>query len=53
MEAKKTLARDIVTFYHGAEAAPAAQQRWVDRFSNKKDPDSIPEVLIAGRRGYE
>jgi tyrosyl-tRNA synthetase len=44
MEAKKALARDVVTFYHGAEEAPAAQQRWVDRFSKKKDPDNIPEV---------
>ena len=46
MEAKKTLARDVVAFYHGAEEAPAAQQRWVDRFSKKQDPESIPEVLI-------
>jgi tyrosyl-tRNA synthetase len=46
MAAKKTLARDIVSFYHGADEAPAAQQRWVDRVSNKKDPENIPEVLI-------
>ncbi|HEX3151582.1 MAG TPA: tyrosine--tRNA ligase, partial [Gemmataceae bacterium] len=46
MEAKKALAHDVVAYYHGADEAPAAQQRWVDRFSNKKDPDNIPEVTI-------
>ena len=46
MAAKKTLARDIVTFYHGADAATAAQANWEKQFSQKQDPDSIPEVLI-------
>ena len=44
--AKKTLARDIVTFYHGAAAAPVAQANWEKRFEDKKDPDNVPEVLI-------
>jgi tyrosyl-tRNA synthetase len=44
--AKLTLARDIVTFYHGADAATAAQANWEKQFSEKKDPDNIPEVAI-------
>lgn len=47
MDAKKTLARDVVTFYHGAGAATAAQANWEKQFSQKQDPDSIPEVLIS------
>ena len=55
MAAKKTLGRDIVTFYHGAEAAVAAQEGWERRFSQKQDPTEIPEVdlpalsLVEGR----
>jgi tyrosyl-tRNA synthetase len=44
MEAKKTLGRDIVCFYHGTEAARAAQTEWERRFSGKQDPTNIPEV---------
>jgi tyrosyl-tRNA synthetase len=47
MEAKKTLAADIVRFYHGAEAAAAARLGWEKRFSEKQDPDVIPEVVLA------
>jgi tyrosyl-tRNA synthetase len=43
MAAKKTLGRDIVGFYHGADAAAAAETEWVSRFSNKNDPTDIPE----------
>jgi tyrosyl-tRNA synthetase len=46
MAAKKTLARDIVGFYHGADAATEAQANWEKQFSDRKDPDNIPEVLI-------
>lgn len=46
MDAKKTLARDIVAFYYGADAATAAQPGWEKQYSQKQDPDSIPEVLI-------
>lgn len=46
MEAKKTLAADIVTFYHGAEAATAARADWEKQFSGKQDPDQIDEVMI-------
>jgi tyrosyl-tRNA synthetase len=38
MEAKKTLAMDIVAGYHGAEAAAAARAAWERRFSGGNDP---------------
>src|SRR5947209_465412 len=46
MQAKKTLARDIVGAYHGREAAAAAQAEWEKQFSQKQDPDEIPEKTI-------
>ena len=55
MDAKKTLGRDIVAFYHGADAATTVQEGWERRFSRKEDPKDIPEVdvpvasLIEGR----
>jgi tyrosyl-tRNA synthetase len=51
MVAKKTLARDIVTFYHGADAATAAQANFEKQFGEKKDPDVIPEALIPATEG--
>jgi tyrosyl-tRNA synthetase len=47
MEAKKTLAADIVTFYHGAETAKTARGEWEKRFSGKQDPTDIQEIKIA------
>jgi tyrosyl-tRNA synthetase len=47
MQAKKSLARDIVTFYYGKDAAIAAQAEWEKQFSQKQDPDEIPEATIA------
>jgi tyrosyl-tRNA synthetase len=48
-EAKKLLASDIVTFYHGAEAAAATLADWNKQFSGggKGDPDNIDEVTIS------
>ncbi|MCS6851958.1 MAG: tyrosine--tRNA ligase [Gemmataceae bacterium] len=46
MEAKKTLGRDIVGFYHGADVAQAAQAEWERRFSQRQDPSDIPEVIL-------
>jgi tyrosyl-tRNA synthetase len=46
MEAKKRLAADIVSFYHGAEAAAAARKGWEKRFSERQDPEEIPEVDV-------
>ncbi len=47
MEAKKTLAGEIVKFYHGAEAAATARTDWEDQFSKRRDPDNIDEVTIS------
>jgi tyrosyl-tRNA synthetase len=47
MAAKKTLACDIVTFYHGADAATVAQANWEKQFSRKQDPENVPEVLVS------
>jgi tyrosyl-tRNA synthetase len=46
MAAKKTLGRDIVAFYYGAEAAAAAQAAWEHQFSERQDPEDIPEVDV-------
>lgn len=46
MEAKKTLGRDIVTFYHGAAAAEEAAVEWSRRFSDRKDPTEIDEAEL-------
>ncbi len=43
MAAKKTLARQIVTFYHGAEAEEAARAEWEKRISGGADPTDIQE----------
>ena len=47
MEAKKTLGRDIVTFYHGAEAAQSAAAEWDKRISGGQDPTEVPEASLA------
>lgn len=47
MEAKKTLAADIAGFYHGSDAAQAARVGWEKRFSEKQDPDEIPEATVS------
>lgn len=46
-EAKKTLGCDIVSFYHGADAAIAVRADWDKQFKEKGDPDQIDEVTIA------
>jgi tyrosyl-tRNA synthetase len=43
MEAKKRLAREIVTIYHDAEAANAAQEGFEKQFSRNEIPDDMPE----------
>jgi len=47
MVAKKMLGGDIVSYYHGADAANAAQAEWERRFSQGMDPTEIPSVNIA------
>jgi tyrosyl-tRNA synthetase len=46
MTAKMLLGREIVGFYHGADAANAAQKNWQKQFSQKQDPDHVPEVVV-------
>jgi tyrosyl-tRNA synthetase len=46
MSAKKTLACDIVTFYHGAEAGRNAWAAWENQFSAGEVPSEIPEVEV-------
>jgi tyrosyl-tRNA synthetase len=47
MEAKKALGRDIVAFYHGADAARQAQAEWEARVSGGQDPGEMPEKTIS------
>ena len=46
MEAKKTLGREIVTFYHGADAAAQARAEWEKQISRGQDPEQIDEVQV-------
>jgi tyrosyl-tRNA synthetase len=46
MEAKKTLGKDIASFYYGQAAAEAAADEWSRRFSQRRDPTEIREVSI-------
>ncbi|MDE3118570.1 MAG: tyrosine--tRNA ligase [Nitrospirota bacterium] len=45
MEAKKNLAEQIVTRYHGAEAASRARNEFAHRFSEKEFPDE-PDARV-------
>jgi tyrosyl-tRNA synthetase len=48
-DVKMRLAREIVTLYHGAEAAIAAEAAFVHTFQNKQTPDEMLEVhALAG-----
>jgi tyrosyl-tRNA synthetase len=51
-QAKETLARDIVCFYHGPAAAEAAADEFRARFTDRQDPPDVPEraVPAAGLR---
>jgi tyrosyl-tRNA synthetase len=46
MQAKKTLGKDIASFYYGPQAAEAASAEWSRRFSERQDPTEIREVDI-------
>ncbi|MGE5392357.1 MAG: tyrosine--tRNA ligase [Candidatus Saccharibacteria bacterium] len=43
---KKRLAREIVTLYHGAKAAAAAQTEFEKVFSEKGKPSDLPEIKV-------
>ena len=46
LEAKKTLGKNIVDFYHGDIVANEAAEEWVKRFSQRQDPTDIPVVVL-------
>jgi tyrosyl-tRNA synthetase len=46
MEAKKTLAGEIVKAYYGADAGATARKDWESQFSKGKDPDNIDDLNI-------
>jgi tyrosyl-tRNA synthetase len=45
-DAKIALSKEIVTRYHGAEQANAAEAAWLAQFSKRQTPDDIPEHEI-------
>jgi tyrosyl-tRNA synthetase len=45
-DAKVRLAREIVTLYHGADAAAKAEEYFVNTFSKKEIPTDIPEHKV-------
>ena len=46
LEAKKTLGKNIVDFYHGDSVANDAAEEWVKRFSQRQDPTDIPVIVL-------
>jgi len=46
MQAKKRLAREIVSIYHGEEAGRGAQKAWEEQFEDKKVPEEMPVVRL-------
>jgi tyrosyl-tRNA synthetase len=47
MEAKKDLARRIVTDFHSPDAAKKAGEDWAKQFQSREVPDSVEEVEVA------
>jgi len=47
-DVKMGLAREIVSIFHGADEAEAAQKRWDEVFRSKGDgiPEDIPEIVL-------
>lgn len=45
-DAKRRLAKEIITLYHSAEAAEAADQEFLSRFSQRQLPSEIEEASI-------
>jgi tyrosyl-tRNA synthetase len=50
MDAKKALAQEIVTQFHGAAAAGEAGERWIRRFSERSSEDA-PEFAVPATDG--
>jgi len=51
MDAKKRLAREIVTRFHGAPEAEAAEVEFIRRFRDNQAPDDMPEIFVATEGG--
>lgn len=51
-DAKRRLAREIVTLYHSADAARRAQERFDVQFRDRGVPADVPEVELAGRAWF-
>jgi len=47
-DAKVRLAKEIITEYHSAADADAAEQNFINLFQKKEIPDDIAEVTVAG-----
>ncbi len=47
MEAKKDLARRIVTDFHSAEASRKAGEDWAKQFQKRETPDVIEQVMVS------
>jgi tyrosyl-tRNA synthetase len=50
MEAKKELARKVVTDFHSADAAVKAAEDWAKQFQKDQIPEDVEEVLIEESR---
>lgn len=46
---KKRLAEEVVTLYHGAQAAKQASSEWAKVFSNKGKPSEIGQVKVRSK----
>ncbi len=49
-DVKLVLAHDIVTLYHGAQAADEAQRQFIETFSKGTIPTDIPEHAVAASK---
>jgi tyrosyl-tRNA synthetase len=47
MEAKKRLARTIISGFHGEEAAQSADENWAKMFQQKEVSEDLEEVAVA------
>jgi len=52
-DAKVRLARELVTLYHDAASADAAEEYFVNTFAKKQTPDEMPELAAEGKTVLE
>ncbi len=48
-QAKRAVARAVVSLYHGVPAAAAAEERFDTVFAQRAVPDDLPEHVLSGR----